>query len=151
MEIFLGESCHLGTVRNESWTCPWLRATIVDVLRRLRRTEVEEVIAIPEGMTGTAGRPVPDQFTFMFRVESRMTVIDRHHGHDGIVDYHTRSYFKDVIYVLMNFDINKRNIFFMLFHSIKYNIFNKEKFIYINCFFIFFVEIGEAWILKWLR
>lgn len=46
--------------------------------------EVEEVIAIPEGKAGIADRPVSDQFTFMFRVESRMTVIDHHQGHDGI-------------------------------------------------------------------
>lgn len=68
--------------------------------------EVEEVIAIPEGKAGTASRPVPDQFTFMFRVESRVTVIDRHQGHDEKLLY-PECDFVIVTYVSIHFCINE--------------------------------------------
>lgn len=81
------DSPRAGTVRNELRTCPWPGVTIASVPRRLRATQVEEVIAIPEEKEGTADWlgdwTVPGQFRFTFRVELRMSVNDRHQGRRG--------------------------------------------------------------------
>ena len=75
-----------ATVRNELPTCPRLGVTVASVPRRLRTTQVEEVCNCYSRREGGHDRlvgdwTVPDQFGFTFRVELRMTVIDRHQGH----------------------------------------------------------------------